>query len=213
MTGLGRLMKASNYWPTLRVSAIGWIVALCLLAGALGIVLQRQSVIEEHWRQAKKQLQQRQQQLTQQASDQPEIAFFLAHRSKWQALGVMQAPDFDRWDAALVAMQQQFALPHVSYQMQPSLTCAASTCQQQWPTAQPPAFNISVTPIQLTWSVAHESDVMGWLQKLQRADVGLLLLRRCHWRLAAGADLIAAQCDLDLFNFPHVLPVELMGAP
>jgi len=205
-------MKVSDYWPALRVPAIGWLVALCLLAGMLGIVLHRQWTAENDLLQAKKQLQQRQQQVTQQASDQPDIAFFLAHRSKWQALGVMQAPDFDRWDAALDAMQQQFALPHVSYQIQPSLTCAASTCRQQWPTAQPPAFNVSVTPIQLTWSVAHESDVMGWLQQLERADVGLLLVRHCGWRLAAGADVITAQCDLDLFNFPHVLPVELMGA-
>lgn len=53
---------------------------------------------------------------------------------------------------------------------------------------------------------------MGWLQQLERAEVGLLLLRRCQWRLAAGTDVIAAQCDLDLFNFPHVLPIELMGA-
>jgi hypothetical protein len=206
-------MKVSDYWLALRVPAIGWLVALCLLAGIVGIVLHRQWTAEIDLLQAKKQLQQRQQQVTQQASDQPDIAFFLANRSKWQALGVMQAPDFDRWDAVLVAMQQQFALPHVSYQMQPSLLCSAASCRPQWPTAQPPAFNVSVTPIQLTWSVAHESDVMGWLQQLQRAEVGLLLLRRCHWRLAAGADVIAAQCDLNLFNFPHVLPAELMGAP
>jgi len=38
-----------------------------------------------------------------------------------------------------------------------------------------------------------------------------LLVRRCSWALAEGAEVITAQCDLVLFNFPNVLPDELIG--
>jgi len=62
-------MRVSDYWPALRVPFIGWLVALSLLAGALGMGLHCQWAAEEDWLQATKQLQQRQQQVTQQASD------------------------------------------------------------------------------------------------------------------------------------------------
>ncbi|WP_029147795.1 hypothetical protein [Methylophilus sp. 5] len=206
-------MKARDYWPALRTTLIGWLAALCLGAGAIAIVLHRQWEVEDAWLQAQKQWHQRQQQVAYRASYQPDIDFFMAHRAKWQASGVMQPPDFDHWDAVLVASQQQFLLPHISYQIQPSVACAAATCQQQWPASQPPEFNFTVTPIKLTWSVAHESVVVDWLQQLEQAYAGLLLVRHCRWALTEGADMIATQCELDLFNFSHVLPDALVGSP
>jgi len=177
------------------------------------MILHRQRGMEDALLQAEKQWQQRQQQVADQGSYQPDIAFFMAHRAKWQASGVMQPPDFDHWDTVLATTQQQFTLPHVSYQIQPSVFCAAATCQQQWPASPPPAFNFTVTTIQLNWLVAHESLVLDWLQQLEHAYAGLLLVRRCRWALAEGSDMIAAQCELDLFNFSDVLSDALIGPP
>jgi len=205
-------MKAMHhYWPALRATVLSWLVALCLATAALAIVLHDQSGAEEDLSQARNQLQQQQQRIAFEAGYQPDVDYFLAHRASWQELGFMQPPDFDHWDHALVAIQQQFALPHVAYEIQPTLSCSAVTCRSQWPAGQPPTLNFTMTPIQLTWAVSHESAVMYWLQQLEHAFGGLLLVRRCGWRLAKGEEVITAQCELALFNFPHVLPDDLMG--
>lgn len=204
-------MKATAYWPVLRATLISWLVVLCLLVAVMAITLNDQRVAEDGLSQARRQWRQQQQQTELEASYQPDMHYFLAHRIGWQAHGLMQPPDFDRWDSDLVSMQQQFTLPHVAYEIAPTVSCPADACRVQWPTSQPPTLNFTVTSIQLRWSVPHESAVIDWLQQLEHAYGGLLLVRRCSWILAEGAEMIAAQCDLDLFNFPHVLPAELIG--
>jgi len=204
-------MKATGYWSALRPILLGWLIVLCLITVALAIVLHEQWKAGDALSQARNQLQQQQQQSALLASYQPDVHYFLAHRAGWQKFGLMRSPDFDHWDRTLIAMQQQFTLPHVAYEIQPTVSCTAVTCRSQWPTSQPPASNFTATSIQLNWSVSHESTVIDWLQQLEHAYAGLLLVRRCGWALAEGAEVITAQCDLVLFNFPNVLPDELIG--
>lgn len=184
---------------------LAWLAVFSVLAVLIAVVLYRQSNAEEALAKVKKQWQHRQQEVMQSASYQNEISFYLAHRERWQASGLMQLPDFDQWELVWANLQQQFSLPHLAYQIQPSIPCPGGQCRQQWPLRQLPELNFTVTPIHLGLSVNHELDVSPWLQELQREYHGMLLVRRCQWRLAEMAAAIAVQCDLAMFNFPNVL--------
>ena len=196
---------AGFYWRDLRITMFAWLTVLSMLGMLLALVLYRQRNAEEALAEAEKQWQHSQQQTMQYASYQPEMSYYLAHRERWQASGLMQLPDFDQWGSVWTNLQQQFSLPHLAYQIQPSMACPGGQCRQQWPLKQFPELNFTVTPIQLSWSVHHELDVSPWLRALQRQYQGMLLVRRCQWQLAEQAASIAVQCDLAMFNFPNVL--------
>jgi len=201
-------MKAGVDWQNMRPLMVGWGVTLSIGAMFVAIILYRQSFAEDTLSQTSKQWRVAQQRLTQYASYESDISFYLAHSVQWQRVGLMQLPDMNQWESALAEMQQQFSLPHLEYEIQSSASCAAASCPQQWPFKQAPEFNFTVTPIHLKWSVDHESAVIPWLQHLRTEYAGMLVIRRCEWRLAESAQTIAAQCDLDMFNFPNVLSME-----
>ncbi|WP_018986907.1 hypothetical protein [Methylophilus methylotrophus] len=196
---------AGFYWRDLRITMFAWLTVLSLLGMLLALVLYRQRNAEEALAEAEKQWQHSQQQAMQYASYQAEMSYYLAHREQWQASGLMQLPDFDQWGSVWANLQQQFSLPHLAYQIQPSMACPGGQCRQQSPLKQFPELNFTVTPIQISWSVHHELDVSQWLRALQRQYHGMLLVRRCQWQLAEQAASIAVQCDLAMFNFPNVL--------
>lgn len=204
-------MKAGNYWLALRGALVGWLAAFCGVAVLLLFIMHRQSAAEVALAKVKQHLQQAQQQVMHEASYQSDIDFYLARHAKWQTLGFMQLPDLDHWEAAWATMQQQSRLPHLSYQIQPSVSCSGASCRQHWPTSQPPALNFTVTPIHLSWSVNHEVAMLDWLQQFYREYTGMLLVRHCRWQATEQVDEIAAQCDLEMFNFPDVLPDTLAG--
>jgi len=52
-------MKPRDYWPALRITLIGWLLALCLAAGGVAMILHRQRGMEDALLQAEKQWQQR----------------------------------------------------------------------------------------------------------------------------------------------------------
>ena len=198
-------MIVGFYWRELQITMLAWLAALSMVGMLLAIVLYRQGNAEEALAEAEKQRQLSQQQAMQYASYQPEMSYYLAHREKWQTSGLMQAPDFDQWESAWINLQQAFSLPHLAYQIQPSMACSGNQCRQQWPLRLLPGLNVTVTPIHFSWTVQHELDVSPWLKEVQRQYHGMLLVRRCQWQLAEQAASIAVQCDLEMFNFPNVL--------
>lgn len=198
-------MSDNSYWRTLRGVFIGWLAALGVLAVIVVIIIYRQSGAEEVLAQAGQKWRHSQQQSSQYASYQPDLDDYLAHRKRWQAIGLLQPPNLDRWESAWANMQQQYSLPHLAYQIEPLITCPSTHCTQQWPFKQWPSLNFILTPIRLSWSVDHESAIIPWIQQLQQAYRGMLLIRRCEWRLAEAKETVAVQCDVVMFNFPDVL--------
>ncbi len=199
-------MTVSDYLRTLQGIFVLWLSVLIVMALALLFQLVHQSSAEQALGQAQQALHQRQQQALDLASHQSEIDFYVANRARWQALGMLEAPHFDQWDATLAAIQQQSALPDVAYQMQPPKLCSATTCQKYSPAAVPPALHFTVTSIQLDWLLTHESAVSDWLAQLQAKFGERLFVRHCRWSLASDNQAIAALCDVDLFNLPGEHP-------
>lgn len=200
-------MSANIYWRALRGVFIGWLAALGVFAVFVVIIMHRQSGAEEALAQAEQKWLYSKQQSAKYASYQPDLDDFLAQRERWQAVGLLQIPNLDRWESAWVNMQQQFSLPHFAYQIEPSMACPSIHCTQQWPFKQWPSINFTLTPLRLSWSVDHELAVLPWIQQLQQAYRGMLLIRRCEWHLAETEEAVAVQCDLVMFNFPDVLTV------
>lgn len=200
-------MVAGNHWREVRTTMLAWLAVLSLLGMLLMLALYRQQNAEDTLLGAEKQWQHFQQQAMLYANYQPDISDYLAHLDQWQASGLMQLPDFNRWEAALVNLQQLSSLPHLTYQIQPVIDCLGGQCRQPWPLNHVANINVTVTPIHLSWHVHHESDVSRWLQALQLKYYGMLLLERCQWRLTDSADEIAVECDLTMFNFPNALSI------
>lgn len=198
-------MSDNSYWRTLRGVFIGWLAALGVLAVFVAIIMHRQSGAEKALAQAEQKWRHSQQQSSQYASYQPDLDDYLAHREWWQAIGLLQPPNLDRWESTWANMQQQYSLPHLAYQIEPSITCPSTHCTRQWPFKQWPSVNFILTPIRLSWSVDHESAIIPWIQQLQQTYRGMLLIRRCEWHLAEAKETVAVQCDVVMFNFPDVL--------
>lgn len=196
---------AGIYWREVRITLLAWLAALSLLGMVLMLALYHQKNAEEALLDAEKHWQHAQQQALLYANYQPDISDYLVHRDQWQASGLMQLPDVNRWEAAWANLQQQSSLPHLTYQIQPSINCLGGQCRQQSRLSHLPEINVTVTPIHLSWRVHHESEISAWLQALQLKYYGMLLVDHCQWELADSADAIATQCDLTMFNFPNVL--------
>lgn len=199
-------MTLGDYLRPLQGIFTLWLSVLIVMALALLMQLVHQSATEQALDQAQQAWHLRQQQALDLANHQSEIDFYFASRARWQALGLLEAPHFDQWDATLAAIQQQSSLPDVAYKMQPSKHCSATTCLESWPAEVPPALNFTVTPIQLDWLLTHESAVSDWFEQLKVRFGERLFVRHCRWSLASGKQAIAAQCDVDLFNFPGEHP-------
>lgn len=200
-------MKAAIDWNGLCRVLAAWGIILAVVAVWMAIMLHRQSAADHALEQAQQRWQESRQQFKQYASYQPDISFYLAHRETWQKTGLTQIPNLDQWASAWTEMQQQFSLPHLEYEIHPSVSCAGASCRQYWPFKQVPAFNVMVTPVHFKWLVDHESAVIPWLQHLRTEFGGAIFIRQCQWRLAEDAKKIAAECDLNIFNFPDVLPM------
>lgn len=200
-------MKAGIDWRNIRPVMVGWGLTLSVVAVSVAIVLYRQSFAENTLEKANKQWRVAQQRLTQYASYESDISFYGAHFAQWQRMGLMQSPDINQWESTWAEMQQQFSLPHLEYEIQPSVSCAGASCHQYWPSKQMPEVDFTVTPVHLSWSVDHEAAVISWLQHFRTQYAGMLRVRRCQWHLAESAKTIDAQCDLNIFNFPNVLPM------
>lgn len=199
-------MNVGIHWRALRHLIVGWALTLSIVATGTGVVLYQQYAAEQALTETMKHWRVSQQQFVQYASYQPDLNFYFAQRKAWQNKGFTQPPQIAQWASRWAAMQQQFSLPHVEYEIQPSTSCTAAACDQRWPFKISPALNVMVTPVHLSWRVEHESAVIAWLQHLRTEYAGMLLIRDCQWHLAEDAKNIAAQCDLDMVNFTDVFP-------
>lgn len=202
-------MSISEYWRALRWFLAGWLMVSLLGFVSIGSYLFKHSEASSELISLQQKLSSIRQQVTQNASYQPDVAFYLSHRARWQQQGISQAADTNRWVTAWLELQQQWHLPHMQYDIQPSVTCEGAACGRFWPGHAIPGLSMTVTPVKMRWSVIHEADVLDWLQQLQHMYAGMLLVHGCTWVLKESAGAIDAQCELHLFNFPNMHPASL----
>lgn len=202
-------MMVSEYWSALRWFVAGWLAVSLLSVTLMGLDVFRQAEMTHELAQLEEKLHDIRQKFMQDASYQPDVAFYLSHRARWQQQGVGKQADTQQWDASWLAVQQQWHLPHMQYDIQPSITCEGAACDRFWPGNPMPGLAVTLTTVNLRWSVAHETDILDWLQQLQRMYAGMLLVHGCQWAIVEATDLIAAQCELHLFNFPQMSPSSL----
>lgn len=201
-------MTVSEYWPYLRRMLTCW---LCLLGGLSMFTmwsLMHQSEMSHRLSLLAQKSQQSRQQAEHFASYQADIDFYRRHQLHWQQMGFFRSFNAEVVEKELISLQQRQSLAHVDYQILQTITCAAKACSNHWPDMQSPEVDFSVTPIRLSWKLTHESDILGWLQQLTARYAGMILLRRCQWTQLEQADHIAAECELELVQFPGVLPVR-----
>ncbi|MGP1716613.1 MAG: hypothetical protein ACTS9Y_05480 [Methylophilus sp.] len=202
-------MITSRYWHALRWFLAAWLLVSLLGFALLGFHSLRQIEIMRELKQLKQQLHTTRQQAAHNASYQPDVTFYLLHRARWQQLGINRPADPQQWTASWLALQQQWHLSHMQYDIQPTITCEGAACEPFWPGKPLAGLSMTVTTVQMRWTVNHEADVLDWLQPLQQAYTGMFLLRGCTWALEESTELIVAQCELQLFNFPQMFPASL----
>lgn len=200
---------ASEYWSALRWFLAGWLLVSVSGFALMGFNLFRHAEVTNELAKLKEKLHAVRQQVAQNASYQPDIAFYLSHHARWQQQGLGQPADASKLSTSWLALQQQWHLPHMQYEVQPSVNCTGAVCNSFWPGKSVPELSMTVTPVKMHWSVNHEAEVLDWLQQLQHAYAGMFLVRGCTWAIEESTDLIAAQCELQLFNFPQMFPVSL----
>ncbi|HSI27960.1 MAG TPA: hypothetical protein VK953_01665 [Methylophilus sp.] len=199
----------SEYWSALRWFLAGWLLVSVSGFALMGFNLFRHAEVTDELTKLEEKLHAVRQQVTQNASYQPDIAFYLSHHARWQQQGITQAADASHLGTSWLALQQQWHLPHMQYEIQPSINCGDAACSSFWPGNPEAGLSMTVTSVKMRWSVNHEVEVLDWLQQLQHAYAGMFVLRGCTWALEKSTDLIAAQCELHLFNFPQMFPVSL----
>lgn len=202
-------MMTAEYWSALRWFLVSWLLVSLLGFTSIGIRLLRHAEITHELTKLEEKLYSVRQQVTQSASYQPDVAFYLSHRAHWQQQGVNQPADPHQWATSWLALQQQWHLPHMQYDIQPSIICEGAACDPFWPDKPMAGLSMTVTPVNMRWTVSHEAEILDWLQQLQHAYAGMFMLRGCTWAIEEPTDLIAAQCELHLFNFPQMFPASL----
>jgi hypothetical protein len=200
-------MIKREYWWQLRWFLAAWLLLVTLGLALLGFNLFRHAASIEELNRLKLQLQATRAQMQRNSSYQAHVDFYLTHHSRWQQQGWHRSADPQQWAAAWLGLQQQWQLPHMQYEIQPAIHCEAAACNAYWPGTPVSGLALTVTTVQMRWSVSHEAEVIDWLQRLQHMYDGTLLVRGCHWTLAEATDLIAAQCELQLFDFSRMWPV------
>lgn len=199
-------MMPRDYWLALRGYLAIWALVSVLGLAVLGFYFSRQTGINDLRIQLAQQGVSLQQKASQYAHYQEDVAVYQSHHLRWQDQGMVQPAHPGQWIATWNALQQQWHLPHMQYEIQPSVTCAGQQCARFWPGDIPAGLEMTVTPLTLRWSVANESDVLDWLQQLQRSYAGRMLVRDCHWSVADTAGAITAACELYWFDFPNLIP-------
>lgn len=200
-------MMAGRYWLALNWSFIVWL-AIAFLGLVQGCVyFFSQSELNEQLVQLEHQMHATKQQVLERAKYQQDIAFYQSHSAHWQQQGLTQPANPNQLIAEWAALQQEWALPHMQFDIQPSMSCEGQACSQYW-SGDISAFGLSmtITPVKLRWVVANETEVIDWLEKLQHQYQGMLRVRSCTWSLGEAADSIVAECELQLFNFPNLVP-------
>jgi hypothetical protein len=202
-------MTTLSYWQALRWHLLALLLVILSGSIATGIHLFKYSTLDNELNQVQQQLRAEQKRVTQQAAYKKDVGFFLSNKARWEQLGLGRAADPVQWIDSWHVLQQQSQLPHMQYDIQPSATCEAVTCHQFLPIPNVSNVSMTITPVSMRWSVAHEAEVLTWLQPLQQKYAGMLLVRACQWTVAGSAPLIDAQCELQWFNFPGSLPASV----
>lgn len=201
-------MTLKNYWPFLSRALMAWLATLTLLfLGRLSLEHLR-SDVQQQLDDVHGKILQRQQQVDSLTRAHSALHMFHQKGLRWQQLGLLSPASADRIERDLVALQQSQSLPHVMYEIGLPVVCAAGACESRWPVLSAEAIPFTMTPLQLRWRVAHEADVLKWLQLLSEYYSGILLVRQCSWKHQQPARQIEVQCGLELFNFPHALPAH-----
>jgi hypothetical protein len=199
-------MIRDPYWHGLRWFLFGWFLVSILGAVSIGIVFSKQTEVSETALQLQQQLHAIEQQVTQRASYQKEANFYFSNQAHWQQQGLSKAADSALWVSSWMLLQQQAHLPHMQFDIQPPKACEGAACNQFLPGNAIAGLSVTVTPVNMRWSVNHEAEVLDWLQQLQHQYPDMLLVHGCTWSVAESTELVDAQCELRWFNFPDLFP-------
>lgn len=204
-------MIHNPYWLGLRWFLLGWVLVSILGAISIGIIFSKQAEVHETSLKLQQQLYALAQQINRQATYQSEASFYFSNQARWQRQGLSKAANPALWVSAWMTLQQQAHLSHMQFDIQPPKICGNAACNQFFPGNTIAGLSMTVTPVNMRWSVNHEAEVLDWLQQLQHQYADMLLVHSCTWSVAESIDLIAVECELRWFNFPDVFP-QLLSA-
>jgi hypothetical protein len=204
-------MIHNPYWLGLRWFLLGWVLVSILGAISISIIFSKQTEVHETSLKLQQQLNALAQQINRQATYQREASFYFSNQARWQRQGLSKEANPALWVSSWMTLQQQTHLSHMQFDIQPPKTCGNAACNQFFPGNTIAGLSMTVTPVNMHWSVNHEAEVLDWLQQLQHQYADMLLVHSCTWSVAESTDLIAAECELRWFNFPDVFP-QLLSA-
>lgn len=199
-------MIRDPYWHGLRWFLFGWLLVSILGAVSIGIIFSKQAEVSDTCFQLQQKLHALELQLTQYASYQKEANFYFSNKVRWDEQGMSKAANPALLVSAWMALQQQAHLPHMQFDIQPPKACESATCNQFLSGNTIAGLSMTVTAVNMRWSVNHEAEVLDWLQQLQHQYPDMLLVHGCIWSVAESAEFIDAQCELRWFNFPDLFP-------
>jgi hypothetical protein len=199
-------MISHPYWLGVRWFLFYWMLVNILGAIAIGMMFSKQAEVSDIFLHLKQKLHVLEQQVMQQSTYQREANFYFSNKARWDEQGMSKAANPAFWVSSWMTMQQQAHLSHMQFDIQPAKSCESAACNQFLPGYTIAGLSMTVTPVNMHWSVNNEAEVLDWLQQLQHQYADMLLVHGCTWSVAESTESIAAQCELRWFNFPDLFP-------
>lgn len=193
-------------WVALKKTILVWLGVMSVIAMCSLLQYQKYDEAALNLIQVKAQWQQRQQEIAYQQGFAAEIDAYVAQQKQWDMIGLMSPLNVAAWEQALAEMQQVLGLSHLHYEFLPVTPCNPTDCLANASIGQQTDIKVTLSRLQLAWSVKHEAEVLAWLQALVQQYAGAIKVHHCVWAAKTPFVEIEAQCELHLFNFPDVFP-------
>lgn len=199
-------MMNGQGWAALKKTILFWLSVMSLIGMCTFLQYQKYDEAALNLTQVKAQWQQRQQEIAYQQGFAAEIDTYLSHQKKWDKIGLMSPLNVTTWEQSLADMQQVLGLSHLHYEFLPVTPCDPAHCLANAAIGQQADIKVTLSRLQLAWTVKHEAGILAWLQALAHEYAGALKVHHCVWAVTPPFLEIDAQCELHLFNFPDLFP-------
>lgn len=193
-------------WVALKETILVWLGVMSVIMMCSLLQYQKYDEAALNLIQVKAQWQQGQQEIAYQQGFAAEINAYFAQQKQWDKIGLMSPLNVAAWEQTLAEMKQGLGLSHLHYEFFPVTPCDPAQCLANAPIGQQTDIKVTLSRLQLAWSVKHEAEVLAWLQALVHQYAGAIKVHHCVWAAQPPFVEIEAQCELHLFNFPDVLP-------
>lgn len=193
-------------WTALKKTIFFWLGVMSVIGLCSLVQYQQYEEASLNLTQVNAQWQQRLQQIAYQQAFSTEIEAYSSQQKQWDKLGLMSPLNVAAWEQSLAQIQQELGLSHLNYEFLPVTPCDPADCLGNTSTNQQTDIKVTLSRLQLTWSVKHEADILAWLNALAHQYAGAIRVHHCVWAVTPPFVQIDAQCELHLFNFPDVFP-------